>query len=185
VKMNRPGISTGLLTDAGVMCDGFSKQIATYSKGNTAVLESLTTEAETRTQAVVSVCVAERAKADDKKKESAPLRKRYDTIYELPNEPATGKQLYGLPCVWQGHDHNPPPESDLIKITGRLNWAFARSTIDGVGFPVTRFYIVWEIPLAGSEMSTAYEPVVKKDKPSGADFINEFQTFFHSFNAKS
>jgi hypothetical protein len=34
-------------------------------------------------------------------------------------------------------------------------------------------------------MSTAYEPVVKKDKPSGADFINEFQTFFHSFNAKS
>ena len=52
-------------------------------------------------------------------------------------------------------------------------------------FPVTRFYIMWEIPLAGSEMETAYEPVVKEDKPSGVDFMNEFQTFFSNFNAKS
>ena len=188
IKMNGPGISTGLLTDAGAMCDGFSRQIVIYNKDNTAVLESainLPTEADTRTQAVVNVCVAEKDKTDEKKKESAPLRKRYDTIDEIPNKPTTRKQLYGLPCMWQGPDHNPPIDSDLIKITGRLNWAFARSVIDGVPFPVTRFYIMWEIPLAGSEMETAYEPVVKKDKPSGVDFMNEFQTFFSNFNAKS
>ena len=72
LKMNHPGISTGLLTDATAICDKFSKQVEEYSKENTAVLESLKTEAETRAQAVVSVCVSERAKDDGENKEGAP-----------------------------------------------------------------------------------------------------------------
>ena len=61
IKMNGPGISTGLLTDAGSMCDGFSKQIVRYNQNNTAILESavnLSTEADTCKQAVVNVLVA-------------------------------------------------------------------------------------------------------------------------------
>ena len=90
-----------------------------------------------------------------------------------------------LPYVWQGPDHTSPPESDLRKITGRLNWLFAKSSIGGVEFPVTCFYIVWEIPLAGSEMATAFEPVAKKEQVSGETFINEFQSFMNTFKVKS
>ena len=138
------------------------------------------TEAVTRKQAVVSYIVAEKDK--NKTTDKPNPRKAYDTIYELPNDPATGDQLYGLPCVWQGSDHTQVSESEIVKITGRLNWAFAKTTIGGYPVPITRFYVVWEIPLAGSEMATGYETDSKEAKPSADAFIQEFQILFANFN---
>ena len=142
IKMHGPGISTGLLTNAGDMCVGFSRQIERYNKNNKAVLESainLSTEVDTCTQTVVNVCVSEKDKINDKKNESAPLCKKYERIYEFSNKPTTRRQFYSLPCVWQGPDHNPPPESDLPKITGQLKWVFAKSMIDDVVLHLTCF----------------------------------------------
>ena len=186
--MNHPGISTGLLTDATAICDKFSKQVEEYSKENTAGLESLKTEAETRAQAVVSVCVSERAKGKDdgeNKDGAPPLRKRYNTFYELPHEPTTGKQLYALPCMWQGSNHSSNLDADVTKITGRLAWKFSKSSVGERVFPLARFYIVWEIALAGSKIATAFEPDAEVEKDEGDEFINEFTSFMKDFNVKS
>ena len=114
-----------------------------------------------------------------------PLRKKYNTIFELPNEPTTGQQLYGLPCVWQGSNHSSNPDSGVRNITGRLTWTFSKSSVGGREFPLARFYIVWEIALAGSEIATAFEPEAKVEKDNGDAFIHEFQSFMNKFNVKS
>ena len=55
---------------------------------------------------------------------------------------------------------------------------------DGVVFPVTLSYTMWEIALAGSDMETACKTVGKEDRPGAGDFMKEFETFFSNFNAK-
>jgi len=50
---------------------------------------------------------------------------------------------------------------------------------------MARFYIVWEIALAGSEIATAFEPDAEVEKDEGDEFINEFTSFMKDFNVKS
>ena len=50
---------------------------------------------------------------------------------------------------------------------------------------MARFYIVWEIALAGSDIATAFEPDAEVEKDEGDEFISEFTSFMKDFNVKS
>ena len=97
----------------------------------------------------------------------------------------THQLLAALPCVWQGSNHSSNPDSDVRKITGRLAWKFSKSSVGERVFPLARFYIVWEIALAGSDIATAFEPDAEVEKDEGDAFINELTSFMKDFSVKS
>ena len=92
-KYRGPALSVGLKADAMDICDTYAKLVQKYNEGNMALKDSdLLTEANTRKQAVTN-CIG--AELDLEKK-----HKMVESLFKLPNDPETGKQLYGTPCLW-------------------------------------------------------------------------------------
>ena len=172
LKYRAPALSVGLKADAMGICDTYAKLVKGYNEGNVALEDhDLLTEANTRKQAVTN-CIGIELDLDKK-------HKMIESLFELPNDPETGKQLYGIPCLWQGVGYIQVPETDFVKITGRLTWSFKKTKFGERPIPITRFYIVWELAVAGSERVTLYTPPQRKDKPDDDDFIKGFQNFFN------
>ena len=172
VKYKGPALYVGLKADAMAICDRYAKLVQRYNEGNEALKDSdLLTEANARKQAVIN-CIGVKLNLEKK-------HKMVESLFKLPNNPETEKQLYVTPCVWQGVDYIQVPETDLVKITGRLTWAFAKTKIGNRSIPMTRFYILWELAVAGSERVIFYTPTRKEDKPDDNDFIKQFATFFN------
>ena len=91
------------MTDAGAMCDDFSRQIVRYNKNNKTALESvvyLPIEVDTSIQAVINVCVSEKDKTNNDKKTKIPPSTRGTTqSMSFPtNLPLEGSSMVSPTC---------------------------------------------------------------------------------------
>ena len=87
-----------------------------YNKDNEAIgVEDLTTDGDTRKRSLTNVVGAE--------VNNGGKYKVHEKVYQLPNDPGSGKQLHVLPIIWQVTDFHQPPDTDTLKLTAWLVWS--------------------------------------------------------------
>lgn len=178
MKYTGPALADGFKQDVPQICDILAAKCNTYNAGNVAVKNTdQATDADTRKRALVNVVGAEINTEGE--------HKIYEKIYQLPNDPGSGKQTHAAAMVWQGTDYHQVPESETLKLTARLVWAHSKFTMKARVFPTTRYYAVWEIPIAGQEGNTMYSPVRKEETSDEDDIMKTMAKFLSDTNFSS
>lgn len=150
IKYEYPVVSTAEKTDLAQVLDNFEHDIKQENDGNTDIPSpKRATDNDNRRVALTSSV----AKAYDKETgEVAAMKKVY---LRLPKCPLSGRHLSSNTKNWQGEDYKTSPTQDEGgKMKGRFEFAVHDDAApDGTKLPGFRYYVVWEIQVAGDDFT--------------------------------